>query len=211
MTGAELITAVLDDGGFGSSDPQITRARVLAWLNRGLARIPALVRDAPWLNQASTVSVTVGDADHAFAPSGLVEVRRVTWVVGDVRRTLERIPQAEMNDKLGERAGTPSQWSFEQGTLFVFPAPDTAGQLVVDWTGQDVTLADAGTPVLLLPVELHELLVNHATYHAFLAVASPRAGDFVPVDHPRSVSQLRRAVAKRLGPARPRSVDAGEI
>jgi hypothetical protein len=206
MNAQQMIDSVFSDTNIRDNDPQVTRPKVLGWINRALQRVPALTKDAPWLNASETGTLVAGLSSYTMSAEQVVDIRRVTVSEEDVRRVLVRIPADEMDNKIGEVAGAPMQWAWEgEGDVFVFPAPVKPFEVTVEFSTREPLLTDSPTSVPALPEELRELLVSHGCFMAMGAIKQG-TGDFVPIDHPRSQSQLRRAAAKRLGPVQPRTV-----
>lgn len=204
MNGKALIDAVYERTNYRTDDPQITRAKVLGWLNYALRAYQSHVPGAAWLTGSQNISATASTGSYSFNPASLQEVRHVTWVEGDGRRqVLDRVSLQTMDDFSTFVEGVPLYWAYEEGTLYVWPVPTHAATLEVDFTVSESALLDVTTSTPQLPAELHDVLVDHAVRSAHLATGNHQASEyFLPIDSPLVVSKLRRANAARKGSRR---------
>jgi hypothetical protein len=206
VNASEMIDQVYVRTNTVTGDPQFPRPVFLAWLNEALRRYQAAAAHWPWLDTTATVTLTAG---QATVPNAGI-VREVTGRDPSDGRTwlLHQVTYAELvNRQLDVASEAPSLYSIDGNTLFLWPRPQEAGiELVVRRTQIEPVLTDSAGSQPLLPVELRDLLVDHAVRNRFLATGNlAEASAYAAIDTPGPLSNLYRAAARRRGRPRVRT------
>lgn len=166
MNGAEIITAVLDDGGF-----DVSRAKALEWLNQRQRRMIAETR---WRLAEQQIATTVAKQAAYDIPADLVDMDSL-WIVAaaDAKQTwYERTGERTMrklNAKQVSWGGQPAFAPFfkADGTaqIQLYPAPALTGDSIMALTAAeplDITDDTVAAHGPVIPVDLHQYLRDGA-------------------------------------------------
>lgn len=195
MTGAAVITAILDQGGF-----DVSRTTALSWAQNRLDRAN---RRAEWKKKTVSLGNTVADQAEYSIPSEVLVLKDV--YIGTrpyVRVGPDRLAALKHAEYSADYVYAPDWTTGAVEQIEFYPVPSTSGDAI---TGVAVvsadTLADSATEITAIPVEFHEEVLVDGSIATGLARLDERVGeaDRFEARWEDAVERLRRLKVSRIG------------
>ena len=195
MTGAAVITAILDEGGF-----DVSRTVALSWAQDRLTRAN---RRAEWNKKTVSLGNTVADQAEYTIPSDVLVLKDVD--VGTARYTRvgpDRLAALKHAEYSADYVYSPDWTTGAVEQIELYPVPSESGTAI---TGQAVVepaaLADTGAEITQLPAEFHQRVLVNGAIATGLARLDERIAeaDRYEAEWASAVEEMRRLKISRIG------------
>jgi hypothetical protein len=141
---------------------QVTDAEVMVWINAAMREV-AVDNE---LLQSTATSTTVVNTGSYSVPTDILKLHSVKYN-NQKLPVLSRKEAEEHLDNSGTAVGNPAVCYVWAGKIYLFPAPNAANSLVIDYTRQPVDVTAVGnTPEL--PVQYHNRILDYCLAQAYL-------------------------------------------
>lgn len=145
------------------SGAQIDEDDVIRWVNDAQMDI---VRRTEILQKESPVIPVVADDDEYDPPADFMFARRITLDGYLLRRTsIEEMDAYEGNREADGITGSPDRYYLRGLKIVLYPIPEAAGDLVVLYVRQPVTVTGVGD-IPEIPLYMHEDIVRYCLQRA---------------------------------------------
>lgn len=190
MNLGQLRTA-LQTKGYGTD----TATAQTAMLNSVYRRVAGLHR-WPWLEvQDVSITTTVGDSDYSLAAlTTLAHIDAVRIEKGTDRPELEYLEPQDFRDleHVDRDNGVPLYWTYAASELRLWPAPDQAYTVTIDYIKRTTDLsADADSP--LFDSQYHDVLVWGAIAEMAFRERDWSAKNFADAEYRQRLMEMERA------------------